>query len=184
MLKAAYANLEKSLRNPALRRKLLSDSTLNAEVRNTLTITGLHGSDKVNVIPGTAWAQIDARLLPGETPAGFIAKLRTVLADPELEIEMLEGSTPTSSSADTALMSAIRTVAARRDPGVPVIPTMLTSSTDSSKFRTVGITAYGFEPFKMDEGELDRSHGDDERLSVENVGFALQFLYEVILELN
>jgi acetylornithine deacetylase/succinyl-diaminopimelate desuccinylase-like protein len=184
VLKAAYADLEKSLRNPVLRKRLLSDTTLNAEVRNTLTITGLHGSDKVNVIPGTAWAQIDARLLPGETPAGFISKLRAVLADPALEIEILEGSTPTSSSADTALMSAIRAVAGRRDPSVPVIPTMLTSSTDSSKFRAVGITAYGFEPFKMDDGELDRSHGDDERLSVENVGFALQFLYEVLMELN
>jgi acetylornithine deacetylase/succinyl-diaminopimelate desuccinylase-like protein len=184
VLKIAYLNLEKSLRNPELRKKLLADRTLNAEVRNTLTITGLHGSDKVNVIPGSAWAQIDARLLPGETPAGFIKKLRGVLADPGLEIEILEGSTPTSSSADTALMSAIRTVAARRDPSVPVIPTMLTSSTDSSKFRSVGITAYGFEPFKMDDGELDRAHGDDERLSVENVGFALQFLYEVLLELN
>ena len=55
------------MKNAALRKRLLADSTLNAEVRNTLTITGLQGSDKVNVIPGTAWAQIDARLLPGET---------------------------------------------------------------------------------------------------------------------
>jgi acetylornithine deacetylase/succinyl-diaminopimelate desuccinylase-like protein len=184
VLRDAYANLEKALNDPALREKLLADSTLNAEVRNTITITGLSGSEKVNVIPGTAWAQIDVRLLPGETPDGFIATLRGVLADPGLEIEMLEGSTPTGSSADTALMSAIRKVAARRDASVPVIPTMLTSSTDSSKFRSVGITAYGFEPYKMDDGELDRAHGDDERLSVENVGFALQFLYEVIVELN
>ena len=184
VLRNAYSNLEKALKNPALRKKLLSDSTLNAEVRNTFTITGLQGSDKVNVIPGVAWAQIDGRLLPGETPAGFIATLRRVLNDPGLEIETLEGSTPTGSSADTALMHAIRKVAARRDPGVPVVPTMLTSSTDSAKFRSVGITAYGFEPFKLDDGELDRSHGDDERVSVENLGFALQFLYEVIMELN
>lgn len=184
VLKNAYADLEKSLNNPALRKKLLTDSTLNAEVRNTFTITGLQGSDKVNVIPGVAWAQIDARLLPGETPAGFVAALRRVLNDPKLEIEILEGSTPTGSSADTALMQAIRKVAARRDPGVPVIPTMLTSSTDSAKFRSAGITAYGFEPFKLDDGELARSHGDDERVSVENLGFALQFLYEVIMELN
>lgn len=183
-LRTAYADLEKALKDPALRKKLLSDSTLNAQVRETITITGLHGSDKVNVIPGTAWAQIDVRLLPGETPEGFIAKLRQVLADPGIEIDMLEGSTPNGSSADTVLMSAIRKVAGRRDPGVPVIPTMLTSSTDSAKFRSVGITAYGFEAFKMDDGELDRSHGDDERISVENIGFALQFLYEVIVELN
>jgi len=184
VLRSAYANLQNALKNPALRKRLLSDSTLNAEVRNTFTITGLQGSDKVNVIPGTAWAQIDARLLPGETPAGFIATLRRVLADPTLEIEVFEQSTPTGSSADTALMQAIRKVAARRDPGVPVVPTMLTSSTDSAKFRSAGITAYGFEPFKLDDGELDRSHGDDERVSVENLNFALQFLYEVIVELN
>ena len=184
VLRNAYANLEQALKNPTLRKKLLSDSTLNAEVRNTFTITGLQGSDKVNVIPGTAWAQVDARLLPGETPAGFIATLRRVLDDPALEIEVLEQSTPTGSSADTDLMRAIRRVAARRDPGVPVVPTMLTSSTDSAKFRAAGITAYGFEPFKLDDGEVDRAHGDDERVSVENVGFALQFLYEVIVELN
>lgn len=184
VLRAAYANLEQALKRPALRKRLLADSTLNAEVRNTFTITGLQGSDKVNVIPGSASAQIDARLLPGETPEGFIAKLRAVLKDPELKIEVLEGSTPTGSSADTALMHAIRKVAARRDPNVPVIPTMLTSSTDSAKFRTVGITAYGFEPFKLDDVELERSHGDDERLSVENVRFALEFLYDVLLELN
>jgi acetylornithine deacetylase/succinyl-diaminopimelate desuccinylase-like protein len=184
LLRNAYSNLVRALKNPALRKKLLTDSTLNAEVRNTFSITGLQGSDKVNVIPGVAWAQIDARLLPGETPAGFIATLRRVLNDPGLEIETLEGSTPTGSSADTALMHAIRKVAARRDPGVPVIPTMLTSSTDSAKFRSIGITAYGFEPFKLDQRELDRSHGDDERVSVENLGFALQFLYEVIMELN
>src|ERR1700752_137049 len=184
VLRNAYSNLERAFKNPALRKKLLSDGTLNAEVRNTFTITGLQGSDKVNVIPGVAWAQIDARLLPGETPAGFMAKLRRVLNDPELEIETLGASTPTGSRADTALMHAIRKVAARHDPGVPVIPTMLTSSTDSAKFRSAGITAYGFEPFKLDDGELNRSHGDDERVSVENLGFALQFLYEVIRELN
>ncbi|HKR11909.1 MAG TPA: M20/M25/M40 family metallo-hydrolase [Pyrinomonadaceae bacterium] len=184
VLRNAYANLARALKNPGLRKRLLTDSTLNAEVRNTFTITGLQGSDKVNVIPGAAWAQIDARLLPGETPAGFIATLRRVLDDPGLEIEVLEESTPTGSNTDTALMQAIRKVAARRDPGVPVIPTMLTSSTDSAKFRSVGITAYGFEPFKLDDGELERSHGDDERVSVENLGFALQFLYEVIMELN
>lgn len=184
VLRAAYRNIEQALKRPALRKRLLTDGTLNAEVRNTFTITGLNGSEKVNVIPGRAWAQIDARLLPGETPEGFIAKLRTVLKDPELKIEVLEGSKPTGSSADTDLMRAIRSVAARRDPDVPVIPTMLTSSTDSAKFREVGITAYGFEPFKLDDDELERSHGDDERVSVENLRFALQFLYDVLIELN
>jgi acetylornithine deacetylase/succinyl-diaminopimelate desuccinylase-like protein len=61
---------------------------------------------------------------------------------------------------------------------------MLTSSTDSAKFRAVGITAYGFEPFKLDDGELERSHGDNERVSVDNIAFALRFLFDVVRELN
>jgi acetylornithine deacetylase/succinyl-diaminopimelate desuccinylase-like protein len=153
-------------------------------VRNTFTITGLNGSDKVNVIPGKAWAQVDVRLLPGETPDSFLTTLKTVLADPTLEIEVLTSSTPTGSTPNSALMDAIRKVAARRDPGVPVVPTMLTSSTDSPTFRQVGIIAYGFEPFKLDDAELARSHGNDERVSVENLGFALRFLYDVLMELN
>jgi hypothetical protein len=36
----------------------------------------------------------------------------------------------------------------------------------------------------LDDAELERSHGDDERLSVENVGFALQFMFDVLVELN
>jgi acetylornithine deacetylase/succinyl-diaminopimelate desuccinylase-like protein len=184
VLRTAYADLDKALHDAALRDRVLADSTLNAQVRNTLTITCLHGSDKVNVIPSTAWAQIDVRLLPGETPDRFLVTLRSVLSDPSLEIEILEGSTPTGSSPNTTLMEAIRKVAARRDPGIPVIPTMLTSSTDSPTFRQVGITAYGFEPFKLDDNELDRAHGNDERISVENVGFALQFLFDVVMELK
>ena len=81
-------------------------------------------------------------------------------------------------------MNAIRKAAERYHPGVPVIPTMLTSSTDSAKFRAVGITAYGFEPFQLDDNELSRSHGDDERISIGNIAFALEFLYDVINELN
>jgi acetylornithine deacetylase/succinyl-diaminopimelate desuccinylase-like protein len=184
VLRRAYADLASALKQPALRKRLLADTVLNAQVRNTLTITGLHGSEKVNVIPGTAWAQVDVRLLPGETPQRFLASLKKVLADPALNIEVLTSSTPSASPADSALMDAIRKVANRLDKGVPVVPTMLTSSTDSPTFRQVGIIAYGFEPFKLDDAELDRSHGNDERVSVENVGFALQFLYDVLLELN
>jgi acetylornithine deacetylase/succinyl-diaminopimelate desuccinylase-like protein len=184
LLKKAYADLERALKDPALRKKLLEDSSLNAQVRNTLTITGLHGSEKVNVIPGTAWAQVDVRLLPGETPEAFLVTLKQVLADPTLEIEVLTSSIPTGSPPESALMDAIRKVAARYDRDVPVVPTMLTSSTDSPTFRQLGIIAYGFEPFKLDDGELDRSHGKDERVSVDNIGFALRFLYEVVVELN
>jgi hypothetical protein len=39
---------------------------------------------------------------------------------------------------------------------------LLSSSTDSPTFRQIGIIAYGFEPFELDDGDLERSHGNDE----------------------
>jgi len=38
---------------------------------------------------------------------------------------------------------------------------------------------YGFEPFRIAD-EDDRSHGDDERLSLANVRFGLEVTYAVV----
>jgi acetylornithine deacetylase/succinyl-diaminopimelate desuccinylase-like protein len=57
----------------------------------------------------------------------------------------------------------------------------LTSSTDAWRLRQIGIVVYGVEPFQLSEDE-DRSHGDDERLSLDNVRFGLEVTYSVVLD--
>ena len=59
------------------------------------------------------------------------------------------------------------------DPGVPVLTPPLTSSTDATRLREIGMVVYGFEPFRLSE-EDDRSHGDDERLSLDNLRLGLE----------
>jgi hypothetical protein len=40
---------------------------------------------------------------------------------------------------------------------------------------------YGFDPFKVEAADAQRGvHGNDERLSVENVGFGVHYLYDVL----
>ena len=60
---------------------------------------------------------------------------------------------------------------------------MLTSSTDSAKFRPLGITAYGFEPFKLDDNELNRSHEMMREFRGE-CRLRTAVLYEVVVGLN
>ena len=55
----------------------------------------------------------------------------------------------------------------------------LTSSTDASRLRRIGVVVYGFEPFRLAE-EDDRSHGDDERLSIANLRFVLEVTFAVV----
>jgi acetylornithine deacetylase/succinyl-diaminopimelate desuccinylase-like protein len=177
-------DLEAALDRPAFLEALARDEDLGPALRDTVSITVLRGSDKVNVIPNEAELQLDCRLLPGTEPRRFLAELRQVMNDPGVRIRVLVQGQPRLSPADGPFVRALRAVAARRDPGVPVVPTILQSSTDSAYFRTLGIQAYGFEPYRLTDEQASLSHSNDERLSARNVREGVQLLLELLRELN
>jgi acetylornithine deacetylase/succinyl-diaminopimelate desuccinylase-like protein len=178
-LREDLANPAEALRNSERRRRLLSDPLRNAFLRPTVSITGLSGSSKVNVIPGEATAALDCRLLPGDDPLVFLEALEAVADDPSLRFQIVQATKATESPIDTELFRAIVRARDRFEPGVPVMTPPLTSSTDASKLREIGVVVYGFEPFHIGEGD-DRSHGDDERLSVANLAFGIKVTYAVV----
>jgi acetylornithine deacetylase/succinyl-diaminopimelate desuccinylase-like protein len=93
---------------------------------------------------------------------------------------MLSGRA-TESPADTEPFRAIERARDRFDPGAPVLTPPLTSSTDAGTLRRIGMVVYGFEPFRLSEDD-ERSHGDDERLSLENVRFGLEVTYAIVTD--
>lgn len=179
-LRTALEDPDTALREPERRRVLLDDPFRNACLRATISVTGLKGSDKINVVPAEASAALDCRLLPGDDPDEFVARLQRVVDDPSVHFE-LQGSVEkaTESSIDTDLFRAIVKARDQFEPGVPVLTPPLTSSTDATRLRQIGMVVYGFEPFHLSDEE-DRSHGDDERVSLENVRFGLEVTYAVV----
>jgi len=178
-LARALADPRAALSNPESRRLLLADPFRNACLRTTVSITGLSGSEKVNVIPGEASATLDCRLLPGEDPETVRASLQEASKDPTLRFQVLQQSPATVSSTDTDLFRAIQRARDRFEPGVPILTPPLTSTTDATYLREIGMVVYGFEPFRL-SSEDDRSHGDDERLSLANVRFGLAVTEAVV----
>ena len=58
---------------------------------------------------------------------------------------------------------------------------METAATDRPTYRKLGITTYGFNPFLVPRAETQRGmHGNDERLSVDNVGYGIHFFYDIL----
>ena len=104
-------------------------------MRNTISLTVLNGSPKTNVVPASASAHLDCRLLPGEDPQQFIAELKQVVDDPNIQFSTLLNFPSVASDPDTSLFEAIRSVAARRDPHAPVLPSVLGGFTDSTLFQ-------------------------------------------------
>jgi acetylornithine deacetylase/succinyl-diaminopimelate desuccinylase-like protein len=176
------ANVRAALGNPRAREWILSDVYWNAILRNTVTITGLQGSDKTNVIPAEATADIDIRLLPDADPAAVLATLKQVVGDSAVTwTPLLAPKAPFESPIDTDLFRAIERAARERDPGAMVTTPMLTGATDRPTYRARGIVTYGFDPFKVEASDAQRGvHGNDERVSVANVGFGVRYLYDVL----
>lgn len=184
-LRAHYADIRQATADPSVRPILAKDLRNYALLRNTISITVLEASNKTNVIPPSARAELDVRLLPGQDPQAFVAELKQAVAGEGVDIRPLGiGWPPPESSSDSLLFTAIADVARRREPGARMVPLVSTGFTDSHYFMELGMTCYGFAPFKLTETEALLIHGNDERLSIENLREGTRFLYDVLLEIG
>ena len=162
-------------------RAITADLTYNALLRNTISITGLKGSDKTNVIPPVATAAIDVRLLPGQDPAAFLADLTRVVGDSAVSMRPQGPNWPaTESSTETEMFRAITDVAHARHPNALVTTLMLAGFTDSHYFRRMGIASYGLGPFPLTQGDSRGVHGNDERVSIDALRSGVRFYYDVV----
>jgi len=179
--RAALADVRAALRDSAAARLLTGDLTYNSLLRNTISITGLQGSDKTNVIPPTARATLDVRLLPGQEPQAFLADLVRVVSDSGVEITPQGPSWPaTESATETELFRAIVAAARERTPDALVTTPPLTGFTDSHYFRRLGIVSYGLSPFPLNQAESRGIHGNNERVSLDDLTFGVHFVYDVV----
>jgi len=170
-----------ALRDTAGLRFFTSNPYYDAILRNTVSITVLKGSDKINVIPPEASAELDVRLLPGERPADFVSEVRRVIADSLVEITPLRPERQaTTSPLEGAMMEAIREAVQAMEPGASITTPMNAGFTDSYYYRALGIGAYGISPFRLSEEDARTVHGTDERVTVENLRFGVEFMYRIV----
>jgi acetylornithine deacetylase/succinyl-diaminopimelate desuccinylase-like protein len=155
---------------------------LNAVLRNTVSATILKAGVKSNVIPSEAEATLNCRLLPGEDADAFVAELKKVVADPAIEFVYAKPSRPAPSPVpfDTPLFHAMADVGREMAPEAVTVPYLSAGATDSADLRARGIKAYGILPFPMEEGDVLRMHGNDERIPIDSYRFGVEYLYRVV----
>jgi acetylornithine deacetylase/succinyl-diaminopimelate desuccinylase-like protein len=178
-----FRNIREAIRDKNFQEEVERDESLNYLLRNTITLTMLGGSEQTNVIPPEAWANLDARLLPGEDPKAFLESIRQLVNDPNVTVDPLnsEFRVANASTTDTALFNAIRQVAQHYFPDTPVVPRLTSGYTENQRYRPLGISAYGFSPYTATEQEGSTEHGNDERIRVEELRRAPRILYDVVM---
>jgi acetylornithine deacetylase/succinyl-diaminopimelate desuccinylase-like protein len=164
--------------------RIISDENpmWNAMIHDTVSPTMLEAGVRQNVIPATAKAVLNIRMLPGDPLDPFVLKLKALVNDPAISFEVEPGtSEPAPASSLTSdLYNSIVHVAKNEFPGSPVAPYLSTGATDSSFLRVRNVQAYGLEPFPITEDDRLRMHGNDERINLDSFHKGVEFLYNIV----
>jgi acetylornithine deacetylase/succinyl-diaminopimelate desuccinylase-like protein len=160
---------------------LATDPKLNATMRTTCVVTLISGGHANNALPQRADANINCRIFPGTSAQAVHDKLAELVADPQIKVTTL----PARSEANVAppltpdIMKPIAAEAAKRWPGVPVIPQLEIGATDASFMTPAGIPTYGFTGLFLDP-DGSRFHGLNERIRVRVLYEARDYLYDLV----
>jgi acetylornithine deacetylase/succinyl-diaminopimelate desuccinylase-like protein len=167
--------LAKRVPDPVMRR------SIEAMLRDTATPNVLRAGKKVNVIPGSAEAEIDVRTLPGTDQAAFLEHLREVVGT-DAEVEPVVMLPAVEWPADAEIVGHMRDALAGADPEATPVPMMITPGTDAKALAQLGIPCYGFAPLRLDADMpfLSLFHGHDERVPVSAIAFGLPVLADVV----
>ena len=164
----SYANIQSAINDPKFVEKLHETRPgHNSLIRDTCSMTRMSGSNKINVIPPTAWAELDCRILPDKPADQFISELDDLIGYTGVEIQTIMAFTPAISETNSRLYRAIDSVTQELHPGSRVLPSVSTGFTDSHFTRDLGIISYGFNPIITNRGEHTGVHGNDEQVGEE-----------------
>jgi acetylornithine deacetylase/succinyl-diaminopimelate desuccinylase-like protein len=178
---AQFRAIDEAVQDPEFLYRFQSEKPgLHALIRNTCALTMLAGSQKINVIPPTASAELDCRILPDQDAAAFLADLRSRVADDEIEIEEIMLFGAAASPIDTPLFELLARISTQHYPGSSVVPAVLSGFTDSHFFRDMGIVSYGFNPAVATDDVLRGIHGNNERIEIASFERGVAIMQEIV----
>ena len=185
----AIANAMRAVAKPSPAKQAIAtlahnSSYHNALMRTTCVATMLEGGHATNALPQLARANVNCRILPGESPASVKTKLEEVFADPKVSVSFVDEAKPSEPSPlSPQIMTPLESITKAMFPGVIVVPVMSTGATDGLYLRNAGIPTYGIEGIFY-ETDDNRAHGRDERVGVKQFYEGLEFQYRLLKALT
>jgi carboxypeptidase PM20D1 len=171
---------------PLVKAQMEKMPSTSAMLRTTIAPTMLEGSIKENVLPMRARGVVNLRLLPGMSSDEAIRRVIDIVGDARVKIAATGTSrsepSPVSSPDSDAFRKLHRAVKATF-PEAIVAPSLVLGATDTRHFLAVSDNLFRFLPARLSREDLQRYHGVNERVGVDNYGefvrFYLRYLREV-----
>lgn len=177
---AAMAAIARDSTDAAAAAVLSLDPSFNAMLRTTCVATQLEAGHAPNALPQRARATLSCRVMQGTTPEQVQDALRVVMADPQIDVQIVrrrEGSQ--APQLTRQIMAPIERAVARMWPGTPVVPVMTVGATDGRFLNTAGIPTYGVSGMFAMPGETN-AHGLNEKIRVQSLYEGRDFLSAIV----
>jgi carboxypeptidase PM20D1 len=171
------------LTSPLVLRDAASRPETSAMVRTSTAPTILQAGVKDNVLPSTARAVVNFRVLPGESIATVMAHVQKVIADDRVTVTKLERSLSEPApfaSTEGGGYEAIRSALHDLFPDAVVVPGVMNGATDSRHFQGLTADVYRFVPALRAKSDLPRIHGTNERASVTDLATMVRAYRRII----
>jgi carboxypeptidase PM20D1 len=170
------------LTRPLVERMLSKGAATNAMMRTTTAMTMLNAGVKENVLPGRAEAVVNFRILPGDTQTSVLAAVKRIVADEAVEITPLgTGFDPSRlSTSGSASFKLIERTVREVFPDAIVAPGLMLAASDARHFDGISDASYRFMPIRFDNADLQRPHGTDERIAVDQLVDMVRFYHRLL----
>ncbi len=153
-----------------------------AMVRTTMAVTQLSGSPGPNVLAGTASAVVNLRIMPGDTVDGCVERIRRIVDDDRIEIEVVMRTEPSPlSPTDGPAWDHLTTTITEVFPDAVCSPYVMMGGTDARFLTGLCDTVYRFAPLRMSKAARESLHSHDERVETDTLAEAVLF-YERLIE--
>tara|TARA_R110001599_G_scaffold353885_1_gene602494 strand:- start:65900 stop:67294 length:1395 start_codon:yes stop_codon:yes gene_type:complete len=150
-------------------RRMAGDRATMPFVRTTTALTMINAGIKENVVPQSAEALVNFRLLPGDTPAMVVDYVRELIDDPLVEIsydmwDNIPGIADFKGGGFAVIAAAVTSVY----PEAIVVPSLMPATTDTRHYVDLADNQYRFHGVEIAASQMTSIHGTDEYVGIES----------------
>ena len=164
--RVVFANLW--LFGPLAEAVLAAMPTTDAGIRTTTAATMMSAGVKDNVLPQSAEAVVNFRILPGDTVDSVMQRVNEVIDDPQIQVSLYSDFSNNPSKVapvDSAGFRVLSETIRQLQPDTVVTPRIVVGATDARHFEAISDASYRFLGLEVGPEELAGMHGTNERVS-------------------
>jgi carboxypeptidase PM20D1 len=169
---------------PVVQRVLEASPDTNALLRSTAAPTIFHAGAKDNIMPSQAEAVVNFRILPGDSIASITEHVREVIHDSRIKTHPIGGEPPAEPSKQCSPESRnfkrLQETVVQIYPEAISVPFVYIAASDTKHYAPITKDVYRFLPILAVTADLDRIHGTNERIALDNFAKAIQYYAQLI----